>query len=112
MGGGRNGETRRWALPARSLRCLDCSSKSTNLSAPCVFHVRWSSLAALLARFDDLPLTFSYIQASLQLLAHAGVLGVEARREAGHADIVEVCTALARGPCSEGTGGVHDVVVG
>jgi hypothetical protein len=33
----------------------------------------------LLACLDDLPLTLPYVQASLELLAHGGVLGVEAR---------------------------------
>lgn len=112
MRGRRDGETRWWPLPAGGGRSLDCASKGTNLGVPGVFHLGWSALAALLARFDDLPLTLSYIQAPLQLLAHAGVLGVEAGREAGHADIVQVGAALARGPSGEGTGGVHDVVVG
>jgi hypothetical protein len=112
MRGRRNGETRWGALPAGSLGCLDCSSKSSNLGVACVVHLGRSTLAALLACLDYLPLTFPYVQASLQLLTHAGVLGVEARRQAGHADIVEVRTALARRSCSQGTGGVDDVVVG
>jgi hypothetical protein len=67
--------------------------------------VVWTgSLATvLLSCLDDLPLTLSYVQTSLELLTHGGVLGVEARRQAGEADVHEVSTALARRPGGEGT---------
>jgi hypothetical protein len=81
--GGSDGETRGWSLPPRSLGSLDGTSKGTrgvtlSWSVTVIFWTR--RLSTLLACLDDLPLTFSYIQAPLQLLAHSRVLGVEARR--------------------------------
>jgi hypothetical protein len=75
-----DGESRRWALPAGGLGGLDCSSKGADLGVTCVpvLHLGGSALAVLLACLDDLPLALSYIQASLELLAHGGVLRVEA----------------------------------
>lgn len=66
----------------------------------------------LLASLDDLALPLSYVEASLQLLAHGGVLGVEAGRQAGEAHVLQVGAALARGAGGEGARGVDNVVVG
>lgn len=108
-----NRQSGRRALAAGRLGRLDGASKGTNLCAwaglVCVCR---AALAVLLACFDNLPLALSYIEASLELLAHGGVLGVEARRQAGEADIVEVGGALARRACGEGARRVDNVVVG
>lgn len=64
----------------------------------------------LLARLNDLPLSLSYIQAALELLAHGRILGVEAGRQASEAHVLEIGTSLARRAGSECTRGVDDVV--
>jgi hypothetical protein len=51
--------------------------------------VRRPALAVLLTGLNDLSLPLSYVNASLQLLAHGGVLGVKARGQAGKAHIVD-----------------------
>ena len=66
----------------------------------------------LLASLDDLSLALSYVQTALELLAHGGILGVEAGGQAGKAHIHEVRAALSSGACGEGARGVDDVVVG
>ena len=80
-GGRSDGEAWRRTLPTRGLWGLDRPSKGARFAVPwsVVFRTR-SLTAVLLAGLDDLPLSLSYIQASLELLTYGGVLGVKARR--------------------------------
>lgn len=113
MGRRCNGEARGRALSLRCLRGLDGSSKGTNLGASHGFLVDWGALTAvLLACLDDLPLPFSYIQTALELRAHGRVLSMEARGKAGEAHVHDVGAAGPRGPGSECTRGVDNIVVG
>jgi hypothetical protein len=76
-----DGEAGRRSFSARGLWGLDGPSKGTRLTVAGGVVFRAGSLAAvLLARLDDLPLALSDVQTALELLAHGGVLGVEARR--------------------------------
>jgi len=111
-----NGKTGRWALSAGGHWGLDGPSKCTNLgivvvvvgAAAGVIRLGWAALAALLACLDNLALALSYIQTALELLAHGWVLGVEAGRETGKANIVQ----LAGRAGGEGAARVDNVVVG
>ncbi len=88
MRGRGDGESWWWAFSAGRLRRLHGSAKSGDLGLSYIVCLLWATLAVLLTSFNDLPLSLSYVQTTLKLLAHGGVLGMEAGGQAGEAHVL------------------------
>lgn len=110
-----DGEAWWGSLPSRGVGSLHSSSEWVCVSMSCCIVVWVASLTLLLTCFNNLPLSLPHFNTSLKLLAHGGVLGVEAGRQAGEAHVLHRCAVLgAHGSgwaSSEGAGGVNDVGV-
>src|SRR4051812_6910011 len=93
---GRRGDRETWgrALPSGGGGGLHGSLGGGHITVTGLIIVPWGFSAVLLACFDDLSLPLPYVDSPLKLLTHGGVLGVEARRQAGKADILNGCTVL------------------
>lgn len=111
MGRRSNAEAWRGTLSARRLWGFDSPAKGANFRVSGLFDIRRAALAVLLACLDDLPLPLSHVQASLQLLTHGGVLGVEARGKTGEAHVLHMTAPWARRARREGARGMDNVVV-
>ena len=113
MGRRCDGETRGRTFPSSGVGRLQRASKGAHVLLAGIVVGRRTLSTVLLAGFYDLPLPFPNIHAPLKLLSHRRVVGVEAGRQAGQTDVVQVLPGgQARGPCCEGARGVDDVRVG
>jgi hypothetical protein len=90
LGVRRRGDAETWrrALSPRRVGRLHGPSKRTLLLSGSVIVQSTAFASVLLACFNDLSLALSDVHALVKLLTHRGVVGVEARRQAGKAHVV------------------------